>query len=421
MKSNKFVIKVSGFAYLALSLSISLRLILGNRILDNFYSYTLEGGNPLLKIHPGTWILLICVGLFGFARGYGRLLYDLRNKLKPIGIAFLATTALMAYTLVLWGSSGAAYLVDTYLFSILCLMLAAHLNRTQCVKLFKLIAIIITINSLIAIFEYLTKTHVVPNPVTGSALFRANALMAHPLNNALVTLPVALAVLISPLKRKWRYGMNALVFLGIVAFATRASLVMYSAAVFLIIWSYSFTARVSNSTRAMYIISTPIIIVFLSIAFYFAIFLTDFGNGISSRISVDNSTLARTDAIEFFTSLNIGRYFLGAGPSGFTDLISENATISVIENFWIQHIVIYGIPMFMVLMYGYSSLVRWISKKSSIQFKIVIFAFIVAASTNNSLSVKTSALAVFILTIYLLRRMDAQYEREIYSSNPTAA
>ena len=410
MKSNKLVIKVSGFAYLALSLSILLRLVLGSRILDNFYSYTLEGGNPLLKIHPGTWLLLICVGLFGFARGYGRLLYDLRNKFRPIGIALLVTCALMAYTLVLWGSSGAAYLVDTYLFSILCLILAAHLNREQCIKLFRFIAVIITINSMIAIFEYLTKTHVVPNPVTGSTLFRANALMAHPLNNALVTLPVALAVLISPLKRKWRFGMNAIVFLGIVAFATRASLVMYSAAVLFIIWSYSFTAKVSKSTRALYIISTPVLIIFLSLAFYIAIFLTDFGTGISSRTSVDNSALARTDAIAFFTSLNIGRYFLGAGPSGFTDLISESSAVSVIENFWIQHIVIYGIPMFLVLMYGYMKLIKWIATNSSIQFKIVIFAFIIAASTNNSLSIKTSALAVFLLIIYLLRRMEEKYE-----------
>ncbi|MFJ4116961.1 VpsF family polysaccharide biosynthesis protein [Pseudomonas psychrophila] len=410
MKPNKLAITVSDFAYLALSLSISLRLVLGNRILDNFYSYTLEGGNPLLKIHPGTWLLLISVGLFGFARGYGRLLYDLRSKIKPIGIAFLSTCALMAYTFILWGSSGAAYLVDTYLFSILCLMLAAHLNREKCVKLFKLIATIVTINSIIAIFEYITKTHVVPNPVTGSGFFRANALMAHPLNNALVTLPVALAVLISPLKRKWRYGMNAIVFLGIVAFATRASLLMYIAAVLFIIWSYSFTARLSNSTRALYIISTPILIIFLSLAFYFAVFLTDFGTGISSRTSVDDSALARTDAISFFTSLNIGRYFLGAGPSGFTDLISESSAVSVIENFWIQHIVIYGIPMFLILMYGYTSLIKWIATNSSIQFKIVIFSFIVAASTNNSLSIKTSALAVFLLIIYLLRRMEQKYE-----------
>lgn len=410
MKPNKLAIQVSDLAYLALSLSISLRLVLGNRILDNFYSYTLEGGNPILKIHPGTWLLLICVVLFGFARGYGRLLYDLHNKIRPIGIAFLATFALMAYTFIFWGSSGAAYLVDTYLFSILCIMLAAYLNREQCIKLFKLIAIIITTNCLIAIFEYLTKTHVVPNPVTGSSFFRANALMAHPLNNALVTLPVALAVLISPLKRKWRYGMNALVFLGIVAFATRASLVMYCAAVFFITWSYSFTARLSKSKRALYIISSPLLIIFLSLAFYFAIFFTDFGTGISSRTSIDNSASARTDAINFFTSLNIGRYFLGAGPGGFTNLISENSEVSVIENFWIQHIVIYGIPMFLILMYGYTTLIRWIAANSSIQFKIVIFAFVIAASTNNSLSIKTSALAVFILIIYLLRRMEKKHE-----------
>ncbi|WP_128706745.1 MULTISPECIES: VpsF family polysaccharide biosynthesis protein [Pseudomonas] len=408
MKPNKLAIRVSGFAYLALSLSISLRLVLGNRILDNFYSYTLEGGSPLLKIHPGTWLLLISVGLFGFARGYGRLLFDLSNNLKPIGIALLATVVLMAYTVVLWGTSGAAYLVDTYLFSILCIVLAAHLNQEQCLKLFKLIAIVIIINCLVAIFEYLTKTHVVPNPVTGTGFFRANAFMAHPLNNALVALPVALAVFISPLKKMWRYAMIALVFLGIVAFATRASLVMYCAAIFFIIWSYSFTARAGKRTRALYIISAPIVIILLSLAFYFAIFFTDFGTGISSRTSVDESALARTDAIGFFTSLNVGGYFFGAGPSGFTDLIYEHSTTSIIENFWIQLLVIYGIPMFLILMYGYSSLVRWIASNSSLQFKILILAFFVAASTNNSLSTKTSALAVFILAIYLLRRLETR-------------
>lgn len=408
LSTNGFKIGASSIAYVVISLSITLRLVLGNRTLDIFYPYTAEGGNPLLKIHPGTWLLLVGFALYGFARGYGRLLYEIVNHHKPAIIALIATIVLILYTVAMWGKGGAAYLVDTYTFAIVCLIMATQLTYRQCLGLFKLIAIIIAVNCLIAIFEFLTRAHFLPNSATGTRFFRANALMGHPLNNALITLSVALAVFIAPFSNIWRYAMLSLALFAILAFATRASLVMYVAAVVFIIWSYSFTTKMKKRKRQLWVVVSPLLAAFCFIVFYFIVFFTGIGDGIASRSSLDDSAMARTHAITFFTGLPLGKYFFGVGNEEFMSLVSLYSAVPIIENFWIQLVVTYGVPMFFALLVSYGKLIKWIVGRANFQAYILVAVWLIAASTNNSLSIKTSALAVFLLILYLLSRIIIQ-------------
>lgn len=403
--NNGFTIGVSSIAYAVLSLSVALRLTLGNRTLDFFYPYTAIGGNPLLKIHPGTWVLLIGGMLYGFSRGYGTLLFNVLYYQRPAAAALIVTIVLMFYAVTLWGIGGAAYLVDTYFFAIVALILASQLNRRQCATLFKLITLIVGVNCLIAIGEYLTRTHFLPNPATGTRFFRANALMGHPLNNALITISVALTVFLAPFSKFWRYTMVALAFLAILAFATRASLMMYVAAVVFIIWSYSFTERMEQRERQLWMVVSPLVAALCFISFFFLVFFTDVGEGIASRATLDESAMARTRAVDFLVSLPVGRYFFGVGGAEFSALVDKYSTVAIIENFWIQLFVTYGVPMCAILFLYYGRLIKWIVGRDHLQRYIVVFAWLLAASTNNSLSVKTSALAVFLLVLYLLSRI----------------
>lgn len=399
---KKLKISARSVAYAVLSASIALRLVLGNRTLDIFYPYTAEGGNPLLKIHPGTWLLLAGFVLYGFIRGYGRLLSEIVSYHKPVGVAMIATIILMLYTVAMWGIGGAAYLVDTYFFATICLILATQLNHRQSLGLFKLIAIIIAMNCLIAIYEYLLRTHLLPNPATGTRFFRANALMSHPLNNALITFSVALAVFLGPFSKTWRYIMVAIAFLAILAFAARASLVMYVAAVVFIVWSYSFTVKMGKRKRQLWVVAGPLMAGLCFIFFYFLVFFTGIGEGVATRASLDESAMARTHAITFFTDLPLSKYFFGVGNEEFVALVNRYSAVSIIENFWIQLIVTYGVPVFFMLLFSYGKLVRWIVGRKQFQAYILVGTWLLAASTNNSLSIKTSALAVFLLILYLL-------------------
>lgn len=402
---DRLKVSISSIAYATLYLSVALRLLLGNKILDIFYPYTAEGGSPLLKIHPGTWLLLAGTLLYGFCRGYGKIVFHVFNYHKPVGFALVTTVVLMFYTVILWGIGGAAYLVDTYLFACVALILATQLNYQQCLKLFKLIAIIVVLNGMIAIYEYLTRTHLTPNAVTWITFFRANALMGHPLNNALITIAVALSVFIGPFSNLWRYSMIGLAFLAILAFATRASLVMFVVAVVFIVWSYSLTAKMEARKRKLWLVAGPVVAGFCFIIFYIIVFFTSIGQGIAGRASLDGSAMARIDAIEFFTGLPVGRYFFGVGSQEFSALVDRYSSVAIIENFWIQLVVTFGIPMFLILLLSYGKLIKWVVGRTDLQAYILVASWLVAASTNNSLSVKTSALAVFLLTLYLLSRV----------------
>lgn len=406
LNQKKFVLSISGLSFLILCTSITLRLVFGNNILNNFYPYTDEGGNPILKIHPGSWVLIFGSALFIAAVGPSRLLFKLTHSSKSVGFALLSTFLLIAYSLLSWGTASTAYLLDTYLFSVLSILLATHLRQQQCFRLFHLIAFIVAINCIIAVAEYLTQTHLIPNPVTGTRFFRANALMAHPLNNALVALPIALAVLYSPIKSIWRFLMITLVFLGMVSFASRASLFVFCATVFLAVWLNAFTAKARQQTRALYILGAPVIVLILIIAASIAIFFTQLGSGISSRLEFDESAMARVEAIDFFLSLNLKDYFFGMGPSGLLTSVENLSTASIIENYWIQIVLTYGIPMFMIIFFGFAQLIRWLTPKPSLKFHLIIAAFFIASSTNNSLSTKTVALTIFILSLYLLGQIN---------------
>ncbi|THG87298.1 hypothetical protein E5198_00270 [Pseudomonas sp. A-1] len=381
-------------------------MVLGDTILNNIYPYTSEGGNPVLKIHPGTWVIIASLLILGGAIGYGKLLSNFAINNKSIFIATICTCITMLYTVIMWGIGGAAYFIDTYLYSLIALILAAHLNKKHTTQLFKAIIYIITLNSSIAIYEYTTRSHLVPNPLTGTYwFFRANALMAHPLNNALITISVALVALISPISRFWRWNIFILCLLALLAFATRASLAVYILATFLILWTYAFTGKLSKKNRLLYVVILPFLVVLLVIGFYLAIFHTHIGFGIASRLTFDASAMARLDAVDFLLRVDAGSYLLGAGSEGFSQLVARLSSVSIIENFWIQLIVTLGLPVFGVLIYGFFSLTKWLAEGSSLQYKIVILTFLLAASTNNSLSVKTAALAVFLLSLYLTKKM----------------
>lgn len=407
MKTHRYTITISELALFLLAFSITLRLVLGSTLLNNIYPYTSEGGNPVFKIHPGTWLLILAVPIFGGATGYGKLLSNFARDNKPLLVATACTSVTMLYTVVMWGVGGAAYFIDTYFYSLIALFFATHLNQPHSIKLLKIIAFVIALNSVIAIYEYLTKSLFVNNPATNVGwLFRANALMGHPLNNALTTIPIALGILISPIRKSWRWAIPILCLFALLAFATRASLAAYIVAIALILWTYSYSEKMSKRKRLLYVVLTPLLVTLLLIGFYLVVFHTHIGFGIASRFTFDTSATARLNAFDFLLRVDFGSYVLGVGSEGFARLVEKFSSVSIIENFWIELLVTLGAPVFGILIYGFFVLTKWLAAGSSTQYKIVILAFLLASSSNNSLSTKTAALAVLILILYLIKKTD---------------
>lgn len=391
------------FIFYCVAASITLRIILGNRTLDYLYLYNSDEGNPLLKIHPGTWLLFSTFIFYSLGCGLSKVASDLIFRKKILAFSLAITFFTILYSVAMWGFGGGATFVDTYLYSIICLILVSELRDKYCSRLYLLTVTLVMANCFIAFFEFLTQSYLMPNPATAGGFFRANALMDHPLNNALITTAVFLTFFISPYPLKWRFIVSFIGFLALLTFATRAALLMYTLAIILLITTRSLNTRIKKSKS--YLIFLPPAIAILAIAaFYYLIFFTSIGSGISTRAEFDDSGFSRIYAVLFFTKLPIEEYFFGVGVNDFYTLVAQYSHYTIIENFWIQLILILGIPAFSLMTIAYGSIYRWALKNTSFPGLIVGVTWIITASTNNSLSVKTPALMTFLLSAYLLSR-----------------
>ncbi|MGQ9427240.1 VpsF family polysaccharide biosynthesis protein [Gilvimarinus sp. F26214L] len=398
-------VSLSTFCYGLLAISVSMRLTLGSSLLDNYFPYSFEGGVPLVKVHPGTWFLLFGVLLIITTRGPSRFCSDVFFKNRSIGLTLTILTVVLLYSVASWGVGGIAVLVDNYFYSILCVYLAMHLKDRHAYRLTFFIIFIILVNCLIAVVEYISRRHLIPNPVTGTVFFRANALMAHPLNNALIALPVGLSALLLPVRSGYRYLISGIVFLALLAFAARASLAVYCFFSAIIIWTLGFHKRRSSRSFFGYLFFASLLSMAFLVLVYFVTFYTSYGGGISSRLQFDDSAYTRIESLLFFARLDLSSYFFGSGPAGFRYLTERYSDAKIIENFWIQMIGIYGVPVFFLMCYGFARVFKGLLSDSSLQVKMVFVSFFLAASSNNSLIVKTPALAVIMLIIVLINKV----------------
>lgn len=389
--------------FYSIATSVILRMALGNRTLDYLYLYNSDEGNPLLKIHPGTWLLLFAFIFYSLGCGLSKVASALIFRRKSLALALLVTIATIFYSAAMWGFGGGATYIDTYLYSILCLILASELRDRYCSRLYMLMIALIMANCFIAFLEFMTKSYVMPNPATAGGFFRANALMDHPLNNALITCAVCLTFFISHYPLKWRVIVSFVGFIALLAFATRAALLMYALAIVLLITIKNLRSRVDRN-KSYLIVLPPFIAALAVLIFYYLVFFTNIGGGISTRAEFDDSGFSRVYALLFFINLPVEEYFFGLGVGGFYKLVAQYSSYEIIENFWIQLILILGVPIFLLMLIAYGLTYRWVLKGTFFPGFIVGVTWIVIASTNNSLSVKTPALMVFLLSAYLLSR-----------------
>ncbi len=220
--------------FIALTAIILEFAISGNSLKVMGIDYTSPGGNPLVKFHPGTYLIIIAAFLVLFMqRPSGEGIVRVFRQ-TPALAGFIGLILFCAfYSILNVGISGAATYVESYLSAgLLAIAIEPATDRQKRLLAWWIVGFIL-LSIVISIGETMTQTHLIPLEIGDTAdkpmkidadEFRGAGLFGHPLTAAITT-SMAIFMLL-------RMRMNGLLkgalftgfIIGMLSFGGRAAL-----------------------------------------------------------------------------------------------------------------------------------------------------------------------------------------------------
>ncbi|BCN25935.1 VpsF family polysaccharide biosynthesis protein [Vibrio alfacsensis] len=392
-------------AYIICSSVITLAFFLGGYMLEGMgVKYVSEGGTPLLKIHAYSYIILLATVFCTLKEGVKVQLQRLDTLKASWMLSVILVSFVIVYGLARYGTSGMAYIIDTFLTPLLFLLLLTRLNADECLRLVSLIAFLLLFNSTIAIVEFISSTRLVDVEFSSFGYFRSSALLTHPLNNALIT--AGLTLLVFNKSRIPSIIYLAITLLAMFAFGGRAALGILLAFSLIASIPYIFGFFTYGIDISKQRFAVMLCILYFSIIIVgFVLIESGITERIISKLHIDGSASARFTVFYLLDQLSPNEWLLGASDN-LQSAIELYLGISVIENFIIAWIYKFGllgmIPLLtMVLLTLYS-----LSLKSRGLAYFSVLIFLIVSTSNNSLSTKTPALLLMFSSLYLCFRVN---------------
>jgi hypothetical protein len=391
---------------------LALYFLLSSALLNRFYPYVDPGGSPIGKIHPGSYVLILSLFCTMALLGPGQFLaraFGGRLWLSQFA-AVLAITA--AYLISRFGISGLAYLIDCHLAALFGVMIAGALPASERALLLRIMVFAVIINAGIAVAERVLGVHLVPHfQFTDFGFFRSSAFLGHPLHNGLIVGSIGIAALFLPWPLHVRAAMALLILAALMSFASRASLMIYCAAAGTAALAGAGLAVVRNRAKPVYLYWAPIVLVVGVLALAVMASATDIGERLGAIFAGDESVEERFDAWRIFRLVLWEDLLRGVDLATIQLLIEKDPDLQIIENFWIFLALNLGLGLFVIFAISFIWFLRGVAKEGGAGAVLCVGAFLVAASTNNSLSTKTPALlfaAVAFMSISAARRFPAR-------------
>jgi hypothetical protein len=240
-------------------------------------------------------------------------------------------------------------------------------------------------------------SYVVTLDAIGIENYRSSALYGHPLYNALMVSISMAFILISDLRPKYKFFLWGLGYAAILCFNARASIVGNA----LLLGLYLLHTSVANRKVKF---STKIGIILLGIVIAAVAYKAIMSGLVGARLlnmglMDEDSSQVRIDAVEFVSGLDMKTYLYGMSFNEFASLLRFHH-VEALENFWIEYLLRYGLVFLVPYVFFYFLFMRHeLQRYSFFESMFVCTAFILIASTNNSLSTSFVALLYFLVLI----------------------
>ncbi|MGN6703385.1 MAG: VpsF family polysaccharide biosynthesis protein [Burkholderiaceae bacterium] len=391
-------------------LGVTLYMLIGDPMMTLLgIPYSEATGSPIFKIHIATYLLILTFILGHMLRGNALQSMFQQFRENPGITTYLFCTILMAmYSVGRYGTSGAAFIVDTLMMPAICAFTMLMFDDRGQRRVYLLILAIIVINSLIAIVESVLQVQFIPftiggKPVVNELYFRSTALLGHPLTNALITGTVLMTLLglrngIVP--RALLFG---ILYVAIVSFGGRTGFALTA----LLLCFYFVCVVTANLVRGRYTylrIMSGIVAAFFTVGILASVVLgTSLGDRIVDKLfTYDNSASVRVHNWAALDFMSMNDLLFGMSPNAIEYVIYRlhyRYNVTVIENFWLgltMQVGLVGLSLFVI---GLFAVLFQLWRRSEGAGKMAIAYFLIVASANNSLSTKNIAMTVMFLAV----------------------
>lgn len=393
--------------WLALAGFLLLILLPPDILLAHDFIYNRVGGSPLMKLHPSTY-LFVASFVAWLARGnpVARVADLVREK--PATAAYgAALVVLILEQLLLQGSSGTAFIVDTLLVPWF-IVLALGESSLSFRRTFFYVAIgVLFLNSVIAIGESLTEARFVhlfgvDEPEQWEH-FRATAWLDHPLSNALATSAGLFAVLVMRDRPLLLTVLVLTMALSLLAFGGRTAFAVALATAVVIGCVALGRSFAGGGPQYRTILLWGFVIMAIPILAFASIAGLDLGDRLFAAWRWDDSAESRLLAFRVFDVVSIRELLFGMSPAeiqGIVDnYLSFYTTLTIIENVWIVWILQFGLILFALVVASLGAMLWSILRGAPWPLWTAALVFLVVGSGNNSLAAKTFLLSMLIVLL----------------------
>ena len=371
-------------------------------------NYEGVGGNPLEKLHPGHFLIMLALLCRMIAQGPIR--YLTANLMQNPGLAlYLVTTLFLVWFTVFVQKAPFTPLVDTFIPVIAMFLILKDMPATILSRYATMLHIIFAANALLALYEYLSGNRLTPYVAgtfqVGEDDWRSTALFGHPLANAMFTgaYILCLAARGAGIPVYLKAVMLMLQLASLVAFGARAALVA-TLLMFALVMLGNLVSLATGRLKiplgfvALAIMAVPLLALGLAV-------LDDAGffDRLIDRFLEDKgSASTRVAMFELFKYLNTPEFLFGPDPALIDSLKGIEGIESGIESFWVAFALTYGLFPSLLFFTGLMAFCVTICLRLR-PYAFYVFAFFFAvASTSVSLSAKGPLFGMFLAILFIV-------------------
>ncbi len=368
--------------------------------------YYAPGGNLVVKIHPGSYCILLGYFITLCSLGHPARVFKTQLRSEPAVAFFLAATLfLFFWALYRHGSLGAAFIIDTLIMAPICFLAVQLLELRRRETILLLMCCWVLVNATVGIGEAMVQTRLVPIRTAGledmgDTYFRASALMGHPLLNAQHTATVLPVVLLVPMWAGWRALSVAWLFLALLAFGGRASLILALIIYLAYFVCQAFSAVIRGRVAYTRLMGGLLATIVGSTLLVGVVVGSGLGERIFKSLAWDGSAAVRARVWSVFDYMTAEQMLFGASPPEVDvlyDQIGLEAPFEAIENFWLLIFIQYGAVGFIPFAGGLCLAVFALWRRVGGAVALSLLLLLATASTTNSLATKMPGLCLSML------------------------
>ncbi len=374
------------------------------------YNYDGLAGSAATKIHPSTYmiVLVFCWSLIASGDPVSRSIH--LASARPATLLMLVVTIAVIVLTLLRGGAGIGGLVDTYVAACLLVFLLADADDETMATLTTLLHVVMTLNALLALAEFVTQIRLLPYRFDGIVFetdTRSAALHGHPLANAMITACYLMALISGarPLSPSVRGTLIALQSAALVVFGGRtallASLALGLCYGFVMLFASLRRGRVSLVGAAI----SCLLAALLPVAIGGLAVLGFFDDLVARFVSDGGSANARKEMLDLLGMFSLGDLVFGPDNDLVDTLRRVNGLEWGIENPFIRMILYQGAIVtalvtvaFGLFMYELARLGR----AGGVWLPMVVW--IILLNGSESIATKTTLPAKFAIVVLCLYR-----------------